>query len=279
MRGLEVKVLEQLKEQFLQAGQVMVLTGAGCSTRSGIPAYRDKRGHWMRSDPIQHQDFVQQHSARQRYWARSLVGWRYVCDAEVNQSHLALALLEAQGRSNVLVTQNVDGLHSLAGSEAVIDLHGRLDRVLCLDCKQVSRRADLQQTLVQANPELARRIAAVAPDGDAQVDDFDIDSVVVPVCERCGGMLKPDVVFFGDNVPRDRVLEATEKLNQAAALLVVGSSLMVYSGYRFCRMAVEMGKPIWIINDGMTRADDLASLKIEGDCAETLSALVGLSKE
>ena len=207
--------------------RLLVLTGAGLSTGSGIPAYRDRAGQWRRSAPIQHRDFLASHAVRQRYWARSLVGWRSFGRAQPNRGHRALAALEARGRVELLVTQNVDGLHQRAGSHEAVDLHGRVDRVICLHCGAVEKRAELQARLERDNPALVDWVAAAGPDGDADVEGFDTGAVTVPDCERCGGALKPDVVFFGDSVPRQRVEQAMAALARADALLVVGSSLMV----------------------------------------------------
>lgn len=247
-----------------------VLTGAGCSTASGIPDYRDGEGGWKRLPPITVQAFVADAHARARYWARSLVGWRSFAAAAPNGAHIGLARLEAQGQITRLVTQNVDGLHQAAGSRAVIDLHGRLDRVVCLGCGATQARAQWQRQLAQANPHWADLAAAPAPDGDADLEDRDFASFQVPSCPACGGLVKPDVVFFGESVPRERVTAAEQALEQADAMLVVGSSLMVFSGYRFAREAHRQGKPIVAINLGRTRADALLAEKIAAPCADVL---------
>lgn len=254
-----------------QHPRLWVLTGAGVSTDSGIPAYRDRSGRWLRSDPIQHQDFIDNHGARQRYWARSLLGWQYVQRAQPNSAHAALSQMEKAGRVTQLVTQNVDGLHQAAGSQSVIDLHGRLQRVLCLQCGAISARAALQTRLVASNPQLSHSVSRRQPDGDAEVEALELSQVTVPNCETCDGILKPDVVFFGDSVPKPRVQRALNSLATADALLVVGSSLTVFSGYRFCKVAQQLGKPIVIINQGVTRADAIATLKIEQNCGAVLS--------
>lgn len=256
-----------------QHRRLWVLTGAGVSTDSGIPAYRDRSGRWLRSDPIQHQDFVDSHAARQRYWARSLLGWQYVLRAQPNAAHIALAKMEQTGRITQLVTQNVDGLHQAAGSQAVIDLHGRLHRVLCLQCGAISLRTAMQQRLLAANPHVGHSVSYMRPDGDAEVDALELTRVTVPNCEACDGILKPDVVFFGGAVPKPRVQLALDSLAAADALLVVGSSLKVFSGYRFCKAARQLGKPIVIINQGVTRADALATLKVEQNCGAALTEL------
>jgi NAD-dependent SIR2 family protein deacetylase len=265
---------QALRELLDRHPRWFVLTGAGCSTDSGIPDYRDGQGQWKRTRPVTYQAFVGQHATRQRYWARSLIGWRRFGNAQPNAAHYALAALQHQGRQQALLTQNVDGLHQAAGSREVIDLHGRLDQVRCLHCEYRLPRAQLQLMLVERNPQWAKLDAADAPDGDADLDAQDFSDFAVPACPLCHGMLKPDVVFFGENVPRARVELAGEQLEQADAMLVVGSSLMVYSGYRFALAAARAGKPIVAINLGHTRADALLSLKIEQPCAEALSFLL-----
>lgn len=251
--------------------RLFVLTGAGCSTDSGIPDYRDRHGDWKRTQPVTYQAFVGDRATRQRYWARSLIGWRRFGAAQPNATHRALARLEQQGGLSLLLTQNVDGLHQAAGSENVLDLHGRLDQVRCLACELRLPRADFQTALQAMNPAWAQLDAAYAPDGDADLENQDFAAFRVPACPRCGGMLKPDVVFFGENVPRNRVASAMQALADADAVLVVGSSLMVYSGYRFVHAAVRAGKPVAAVNLGRTRADPLLSLKIEQPCAEALA--------
>jgi NAD-dependent SIR2 family protein deacetylase len=249
---------------------VFVLTGAGCSTASGIPDYRDALGGWKRTPPVNYRDFVEDPAVNARYWARSFLGWPIVSRAEPNAAHRALAAAQSSGWISRLVTQNVDGLHERAGSGDVIDLHGRIDQVLCLQCAARYPRAQVQQRLARDNPHWAGLSAEAAPDGDADLEGRDFGGFSVPACEVCGGMLKPDVVFFGENVPRARYEQARLALQASDALLVVGSSLMVYSGFRFARMAHEAGQPIALLNLGKTRADDLASLKIEADCSATL---------
>lgn len=255
--------------------RLLVLTGAGCSTNSGIPDYRDDNGAWKRTPPVRHQAFVGDAQVRARYWARSMIGWTHLAQAQPNAAHRALAQLEDQGRIGALVTQNVDGLHQKAGSSAVIDLHGRIDQVLCLGCGARSARRRLQERLVAANPQYAGLAAGrYAPDGDADLERSDFSDFVVPGCEACdAGMLKPDVVFFGANVPPPRVRQCMAALDAADGLLVVGSSLMVWSGYRFAVRAAERGKPIAAINRGVTRADAMLSVKVEGECGEVLSGL------
>jgi NAD-dependent SIR2 family protein deacetylase len=253
----------------------LALTGAGASTDSGIPGYRDRDGRWTRRAPIDIRAFLQSHAARRRYWHRSLAGWPLLAAARPNAAHHALARLESLGRVGELVTQNVDGLHQQAGTARLIELHGTAHRVVCVDCDAAFSRASIQQSLACANPRFASSDASCpAPDGDADPDPIALESFEIPACERCGGTLKPDVVFFGENVPRERVQAARAALEHADALLVVGSSLAVYSGYRFCEWAVELRKPIAAINFGCTRADALFAVKIEQPCGTALTALV-----
>jgi NAD-dependent SIR2 family protein deacetylase len=257
--------------------RLLVLTGAGCSTASGIPGYRDRDGQWKGRPPVQYQDFVGSAAARRRYWSRSLLGWQRVSGAAPNATHRALSELERAGVVRTLVTQNVDGLHQRAGSRRVIDLHGRLDEVECLECGGRVARADVQAQLLAWNPSyreaLASGLSAPArPDGDADWE-ADLTDFVVPECAACGGVLKPSVVFFGENVPRGRVDAVLEALRAADALLVVGSSLMVFSGYRFCLAAEAAGKPVAAVNQGRTRADALLALKVEEDCGRVLERL------
>src|SRR5437763_6692625 len=208
-------------ERFLcDHPRLFVLTGAGVSTGSGIPGYRDIDGNWRRKPPVTHQEFIRSETARKRYWARSLLGWPAIAAAVPNAAHAALAWLERLGRVTRLVTQNVDGLHQRAGSRSVLDLHGRLDEVVCLDCGATLARASLQTAMQQANPAFASAAASIAPDGDADAD-LDFEAFAVPQCAECGGMLKPDVVFFGDGVPRTRVEAAFDALAGADAVLIV----------------------------------------------------------
>jgi NAD-dependent SIR2 family protein deacetylase len=252
---------------------LFVLTGAGVSTASGIPDYRDGEGNWKLRPPVQYQAFIHQAQARQRYWARSLLGWARLASAEPNPAHLALTRLERAGYLHQLVTQNVDGLHQRAGTRRVIDLHGRLDGVDCLGCRLRISRAKLQDTLLDLNPELRQRSAGAGPDGDARLDDYDWTTVKVPACTHCGGLLKPAVVMFGEDVPRARVERALLRLSEARGLLVVGSSLMVYSGYRFVRAALARSQPVAIVNLGRTRADQDPCLKLSEDCGSALARL------
>jgi NAD-dependent SIR2 family protein deacetylase len=282
--------------------RIVALTGAGCSTASGIPDYRGPDGEWKHRRPTTYQRFVTSAAVRQRYWAGSIVGWGRIAAAEPNAAHRALATLEARGRLHWLVTQNVDGLHQRAGNRRVTDLHGRLDKVLCLGCRTRYGRRRFQDTLLAWNgggeaatgelpravtharsatvtaPAAARTGGAVAtsaparPDGDADIAAHQVAGFRVPPCPSCGGVLKPDVVFFGEGVPPRRVEEAMGRLAEADALLVVGSSLMVWSGYRFVRRAAELGIPVAAVNLGRTRADAELALKVEGCCTTVLPA-------
>jgi len=262
-------------EDFVAAHRrLFVLTGAGCSTASGIPDYRDEQGAWKRTPPVTWQAFTGDPATYRRYWARSHVGWPGFSASRPNAAHAALAALERHGALTALVTQNVDGLHQRAGSREVIDLHGRLDGVVCLACGAASMRAQLQARLAQANPDWLDLDAAAAPDGDADLEGRDFGTFQVPACEACGGMLKPDVVFFGENVPRARVDAAMAGLAQADAMLVVGSSLMVYSGLRFVHAAVRAQIPVAAVNLGRTRADDLLRFRMAAPCGDALRFLL-----
>jgi len=262
--------MSSLGEFITTHRRLWVLTGAGISTGSGIPAYRDERGVWKQRKPIYYQDFIRSLQARQRYWARSMLGWPRIAAATPHRSHLALAALERSGRIHQLTTQNVDRLHQQAGSRQVIELHGSLQQVVCLGCGTRLPRAAIQRWLLERNSQLQHTEVESAPDGDAWLESIDFNSLQIPDCEQCGGVLKPDVVFFGENVPAVRVERCFTTLQQADAVLVIGSSLMVYSGYRFVRRAHELGLPIVAVNRGVTRADDLLSRKFEHDCGTAL---------
>lgn len=275
-----MKLNERLAQERLQYWlhehpRIFVISGAGCSTEVGIPDYRDASGQWKRPQPVTYQAFMGDELVRKRYWARSMLGWRVMGQAQPGTAHKALALLEQGGWLELLITQNVDGLHSAACSRNVVDLHGRIDTVRCMACDHRLARADLQRQLLALNPAWAQLYAAPAPDGDADLEDRDFSAFEVPACPHCGsGVLKPDVVFYGESVPRERVQRCLDAMGRADALLIVGSSLMVYSGYRFALAAQEQGKSIAAINQGVTRADALLEFKLEADVGQTLMALV-----
>jgi NAD-dependent SIR2 family protein deacetylase len=250
---------------------VAVLTGAGCSTESGIPDYRGPETLRRARRPVQFRQFIESAAWRQRYWARAAQGWSLISNAEPNPAHLALADLEQRGRLCGLITQNVDRLHQAAGSHDVIELHGALAEVICLACGRLSLRAALQQRLIELNPGWFQRPVEAAPDGDAELEQ--VEGFRVADCLACGGLLKPHVVFFGENVPRARVESAWARVHEAEALLVVGSSLTVFSGYRFVKGAAERGLPIAILNQGPTRGDKEAALKLELQAGPTLTSL------
>lgn len=272
MSTLSTTVAADSLRAFVDAHpRLFVLTGAGISTDSGIPDYRDGQGAWKRSPPMTLQMFMSGTPARSRYWARGMIGWRHFASVNPNVAHNALARMEHEGRIELLLTQNVDGLHEKAGSLNVVDLHGRLDRVRCMQCGDITTRETMQARLADANPAWLELQATVAPDGDADLDGIDFSSFTVPPCTVCGGVLKPDVVFFGENVPRARVDTAWAHLSRADAMLVVGSSLMVYSGYRFVLEASRKGLPIASVNLGVTRADALIDVKIEQSVTEALA--------
>ncbi|SEN04163.1 NAD-dependent protein deacetylase [Nitrosomonas marina] len=252
----------------------LVITGAGVSLYSGIPTYRDDNGDWLRSDPIKHHEFIQYEDKRKHYWARSAVGWPPVERALPNDAHYALAELERRGYFAGLITQNVDRLHQRAGQQHVIDLHGRLDRVRCLQCGQFEDRQQLQIRLLEFNSFLAPLTATLAPDGDAHVRDEITRRMKLVNCLACDGILMPDVVFFGGAISKQTHLAAARLYEQCNGVLTIGSSLMVYSGFRYCKLAKQDGKPLMIINRGRTRADDIVDHKIGQDCQTVLTALV-----
>jgi NAD-dependent SIR2 family protein deacetylase len=255
---------------LLRGRRLLALTGAGLSTDSGIPDYRGPTS--VRRSPMTYAEFRSGPSARQRYWARSHVGWQHLHQADPNAGHRALTAMEGSGRLTALITQNVDGLHQAAGHRNVIDLHGRISAVVCLDCRARTSRERLHERLCTANPGFGQGISpAIAPDGDAVVAG--IETFVVVACESCGGVLKPDVVFFGENVPKDRVERCYRLVDEAEALLVAGSSLTVMSGLRFVRAARRRDLPVVIVNRGRTRGDDLASVRVDDGCSEALECL------
>ena len=258
---------------LLRGRRFAVLSGAGCSTDSGIPDYRGPKGSLKRRKPIEYQEFLRSDSSRRRYWARSTLGYQTLSFARPNPSHDALARLERSGRITGLITQNVDGLHGAAGSERLIELHGNIHFVRCLSCGDRTSRAALQDELLSRNPQLHDALGEAAPDGDAEVDAQLYEGFQIPPCARCDGMLKPDVVFFGENVARTVVDAAWQTLDGAQALLVVGSSLAVFSGFRFVRGAAERGIDIAIVNQGATRGDALCTVRMSAPVAEVLQAL------
>lgn len=264
---------QRLLEFVAAHPDLLVLTGAGLSTASGIGDYRDEGGAWKRRPPVELREFLESDRARRRYWSRSLFGWPHFAAAQPNPGHTALARLDRAGRLIGTITQNVDGLHSRAGHDDVVELHGRLADVRCLQCAATYPRADVQTWLVAANPGFAARVVERRADGDAELGDEDLSRFRLVDCPACGGLLKPGVVFFGESVSRAVVEHALQLLDRASALLLVGTSVMVYSGYRFCRVAAAQHKPIAAINRGVTRADALLQLKIEDDCSEVLARL------
>ncbi len=274
---LDSPIREHL-DTLLQAmvdDKFLILTGAGISTPSGIPDYRDSDGVRRGRQPMMYQEFLAAPESRRRYWARAMLGWPRVRQARPNAAHEALATLQQRGRISALITQNVDTLHDQAGSHDVIELHGSLHRVLCLDCGQRSERDAIQQQMETHNPYLSGVDAVQAPDGDTLLDPAFEARFQVPRCPHCAGeRMKPDVVFFGENVAQPTAARALAAAENAAGLLVVGSSLMAYSAFRLCRVIAERGKPLMAINLGKTRADDLLDLKIEGSCEELLPWLV-----
>jgi NAD-dependent SIR2 family protein deacetylase len=255
---------------MVQHPRTTILTGAGCSTASGIPDYRDDHGNWKHKEPMRYAQFVRELGNRQRYWAQSFSGWKRFSRAEPNAAHRSLSALERMGHVSCLVTQNVDGLHQRAGSRQVIDLHGVLHRVRCLGCQKVSPRDEFQQQLEDANRGWRADVRGHAPDGDTELSRQDFESFTVPDCRSCGAVLKPDVVFFGESVPKSRVDAVYQHIQESDALLVIGSSLMIFSGYRFAAAAHGAGKPLFILNRGMTRADGLATQKLACDCIDIL---------
>ncbi len=257
---------------LVEPGGLAVLTGAGLSTESGIPDYRGASSHARARRPMQYQEFVKSESARRRYWARSMLGWPRFAAARPNSGHAVLRQLEARGLVDAIVTQNVDGLHLAAGSGEAVELHGALRETICLECGRLMPRDELQAELERWNSELLAEVVELAPDGDAELDDARLAQFRMVDCE-CGGRLKPHVVFFGENVPRTRVARALSMVDSARALLVIGSSLTVWSGFRFVRAASERGQPVAILSLGPTRGDDCATLRIEAGVGVTLNAL------
>ncbi len=257
----------------LGAGGVLVLSGAGISTESGIPDYRGKGGSLSRHTPMTYQEFTADHEARRRYWARSHLGWRTFGRARPNAGHRAVAAFARHGLLTGVITQNVDGLHQAAGSGDAVELHGSLDRVVCLSCGTFSPRGELARRLEEANPGFAPVAAGINPDGDADLTDEQVGDFRVLPCTVCGGILKPDVVFFGEAVPPERVERCRALVRGAASLLVLGSSLTVMSGLRFVRQAAEAGKPVVIVNLDATRGDRYAVTRVALPLGPALSSV------
>ena len=252
---------------------VMLITGAGCSTDSGIPDYRDKKGGWKRSPPIHLSDFLSSKQARQKYWSRSMTGWPYFDAAKPNNIHATITQLERQGLVSVIVTQNVDDLHQQAGSKNVIPLHGSLSTVTCNECNKTYCRSNLQHRLCRENPEFVGLKADPGPDGDSDLGGPTISKFRIPACENCGGILQPDVVFYGGAVPKVRLQLVRRGLDRSRAVLIIGSSVMVFSSYRICRTAYQQGKPVAALNQGVTRADHLLEFRVQNNAAQVLSAI------
>lgn len=259
--------------QFMRGRTVLVLTGAGISTDSGIPDYRGPESIKLPRKPIWYREFLHDAAARKRYWSRSAIGWPKIHNARPNIAHRILVEMERDGTVSGIVTQNVDGLHQSAGNGKVLELHGSLDTVLCLQCLRSEAREHLQGRLLESNPGWDNQGAPLAPDGDAELPESLVESFMVPACLQCGGMLKPNVTFFGENVRKDRVEKALAMLDNAETLLVLGSSLAVYSGYRFPIRAAEQSKAVFIVNQGPTRADHLATVQIAGYLKDVLPRL------
>ena len=260
--------------ELVGRGGVVVLSGAGISTESGIPDYRGETGRARNVTPMTFQAFVADPQARQRYWARSFVGFRIMSAAAPNDGHRAIADLQARGLLDGIVTQNVDGLHQAAGARDVVELHGALDRVACLHCGHISARSELDERLREANPDFVAWAAQVNPDGDAALPADVVSRFRTVDCRSCRGPLKPDVVFFGESVPRERVQDCFALVESASALLVLGSSLSVMSGRRFVLRAAKLGIPVAIVNHGPTRADGHAAVRLDAPLGPTLRALV-----
>jgi NAD-dependent SIR2 family protein deacetylase len=253
---------------------VLILSGAGLSTESGIPDYRGPTGLARRATPMTYQTFTGSAAARRRYWARSYLGWRHIARAAPNDGHRAVAELSRRGLLTGIITQNVDGLHQAAGAYTVTELHGSLHRVICLSCGQRTPRADLDRRLEAANPGWGAELATVNPDGDAVLDEQATESFQVADCAACHGALKPDVVFFGENVPGPRAQACYAMVERSSALVVLGSSLTVMSGFRYVRHAARVGRPIVIVNQGATRGDAYATATLDAPLGRTLTGLV-----
>ena len=276
---VEVQGDAQARElvKLVGRGGVVALSGAGLSTESGIPDYRGPTGLARGAQPMTYQVFTGDPQARRRYWARSHVGWRQVGDARPNAGHLAVAALQQGGQLSGIITQNVDGLHRAAGASDVVELHGSLHRVVCLHCGDQTRRTALERRLVAANRSWHAGVGQQRPDGDVELDEADIERFCLVDCAVCGGVLKPDVVFFGETVPAERVARCFALVEAASALLVLGSSLTVMSGYRFVRRAARLGLPIAIVNQGPTRGDAAATVRVDAPLGRVLPGLLQTS--
>jgi NAD-dependent SIR2 family protein deacetylase len=267
------KSVAQLAE-WVRDGGVVVLSGAGLSTESGIPDYRGPSGAARRHTPMTYQAFTRDPAARRRYWARSHLGWRTIGDARPNRGHRAVARLQQLAAVDGIITQNVDGLHQAGGATGVVELHGNLARIACLACGALTPRHELQRRLNEANPEFAAAVSAVNPDGDVELDDTELDGFEVVNCASCGGLLKPDVVYFGETVPPERVSRSFALVTAARTLLVLGSSLTVMSGRRFVLRAAKEGIRVAIVNQGETRGGPYASLIVDAPLGEVLPEVV-----
>jgi NAD-dependent SIR2 family protein deacetylase len=261
-------------EDLLADGDVVVLSGAGLSTESGIPDYRGPNGSLQRHTPMAYQAFTRSAHDRRRYWARSHVGWRHIARSRPNDGHRAVAALQRSGLLSAVITQNVDGLHQAGGAADVIELHGSLDRVVCLDCREVTPREQLDRRLRAANPGFDAAVREVNPDGDVDLPESDVERFQPVACATCAGTLKPDVVFFGETVPPERVAQCYALVERAGTLLVLGSSLTVMSGHRFVLRAAKLGVPVAIVNQGVTRGDSFATAKVEAPLGRVLPELV-----
>ncbi|GAA6221894.1 NAD-dependent protein lipoamidase sirtuin-4, mitochondrial [Lates japonicus] len=272
----DAQSLDLLQDFVSRSRRLFIITGAGLSTESGIPDYRSEGvGLYARTDrrPMQHAEFVRSAKSRQRYWARNFLGWPQFSSHQPNSAHKVLQRWEERGNLHWLVTQNVDALHSKAGQKRLTELHGCTHRVMCLGCGAISAREELQRRFISLNPDWRAQAGAVAPDGDVFLEDEQVLHFRVPSCDDCGGILKPEVTFFGDTVKKGTVQFVHERLAESDAVLVVGSSLQVYSGYRFLLAASDRKMPVAILNIGPTRADHLAELKVSGRCGEVLSVI------
>ncbi|MEV6301521.1 NAD-dependent protein deacetylase [Actinoplanes sp. NPDC051861] len=272
---MDLQVVEQVARlnDWLAEGGVTILSGAGLSTDSGIPDYRGPSGSARRGTPMTYQTFTSDALARRRYWARSHLGWRTIGDARPNGGHLAVARWQRLGLLGGVITQNVDGLHQAAGAREVVELHGNLARIVCLDCRELTSRAELEARLTLANPHFAAEATSINPDGDVELDDAELDGFSVVPCRSCDGVLKPDVVYFGETVPADRVEIAFAQVEAARTLLILGSSLTVMSGRRFVLRAVREGIRVAIVNRGVTRGEPYADLVIDAPLGVVLPNL------